>query len=99
MKTIQIIALATLFLSFSVGAYEVKDSEIDFVCQSNVECINIVNDELADITIDGNLRNLTPAEFRESIADYCDTQPTIECRNYSQIMIKTFDQAYKDGDK
>lgn len=85
------------FPSYSL-AYEASQEEIAFVCQGEQQCINIVSDELSDITIDGNLRIITPDAFRSNLADYCEVK-TVECETYVKMMVNTFDSAYLEGDK
>lgn len=90
--------IAALFFAPSVYAYEATPEEISFVCKGDQQCINIVSDELSDITIDGNLRVITPDAFRVQVQDYCEDSST-ECFTYVKMMINTFDQAYKDGEE
>lgn len=78
-------------------AYEVNPEELSFVCDGEQQCINIVSDELGDITISGNLRDMTPNAFEDSVADYCNDSGTAQCEKYLFIMKETFKQAYKDG--
>ncbi|AIA65013.1 valyl tRNA synthetase modifier [Cronobacter phage S13] len=90
--------IAALLFAPSAFAYEPSQEEVSFVCKGEQQCINIVNDELSDITVDGNLRVITPDAFREQVLDYCEDDST-ECQVYVKMMINTFDQAYRDGEE
>lgn len=97
--SIKLLIAAALIAAPSYSlAYEASPEEVSFVCQGDQQCINIVNDELSDITIDGNLRVVTPDAFRAKLVDYCETT-SVECETYVKMMVNTFDSAYLEGDK
>ncbi|QHJ78919.1 MAG: hypothetical protein [Caudoviricetes sp.] len=89
--------IAMMFTSSAFAS--VTDLDVLQVCKGDKQCVNIVNDELADITITGNFRELTPAEFKDSIADYCseELKDSKECSKYLKMMEETFNEAYKEG--
>lgn len=89
--------LIAMLFSAPVFAYEASQEEVSFVCKGVQQCINIVNDELSDITVDGNLRVITPDAFRAQVRDYCEDEST-ECQVYVKMMINTFDSAYIEGE-
>lgn len=91
----KLIALSILF-SASVFGYTTED--ISYVCKGDLSCINIVNEELMDISIKGNYRIMTPDQYKKSLLNYCK-KDTPECFEYIKIMIETYDQAYKEGNK
>lgn len=93
-----LVAVGLIYPSYSL-AYEASASEIAEVCNGEQECINIISDELSDITISGNLRHMTPEKFNFSVDRYCDELKTKQCWTYVAMMKKTFNTAYMEGDK